>query len=228
MLEAADAASAKNRTVKGWDGKVSLCDLGYCSVGVDEGWEGCGAGINATQHDAKGTPTIDAAFPDTGKMVSEIQSKNLSAGWYLNGCKCGERTEHEKNYAGDIRSLHDFGFDGVKIDGCGAQKNQTLYAEVRRRRRNSMRVSLRVVCVRVVAFVFAACHVCLQQFVRPFPYKTLFFSYSPCSLLPAHARERTQLHDRKLPLGRLHGRRRLFVPDKGLVPMELVPHVPGH
>ena len=39
---------AKNRTVKGWDGKVSLCDLGYCSVGVDEGWEGCGMGVERT------------------------------------------------------------------------------------------------------------------------------------------------------------------------------------
>ncbi len=50
----------------------------------------------------------------------------------LNGCKCGERTEHEINYAGDVRSLHAFGFDGVKIDGCGAQKNQTLYAQLMR------------------------------------------------------------------------------------------------
>ena len=220
MLEAADAASAKNRTVKGWEGKVSLCDLGYCSVGVDEGWEGCGAGINGTQHDSQGTPTIDAAFPDTGKMVSEIHGKGLSAGWYLNGCKCGERAEHEKNYAGDIHSLHDFGFDGVKIDGCGAQKNQTLYAEVRRRRPNSMCVSRRVVCVRGVSFVFAV--------YGPAPVYYPPCSYAPCSLLPAHARERTQLYDRKLPLGRLHGRRRLFVPDNGLVPMELVPHVPGH
>ena len=40
MVEAVDAVVAKNRTVKGWDGKVSLCDLGYCAVGVDEGWEG--------------------------------------------------------------------------------------------------------------------------------------------------------------------------------------------
>ena len=43
MVEHIDAVVAKNRTVKGWDGKVSLCDLGYCAVGIDEGWEGCGA-----------------------------------------------------------------------------------------------------------------------------------------------------------------------------------------
>ena len=130
MLSAATAIAAKNRTVKGWDGKVSLCDIGYCSVGVDEGWEGCGAGVNGTQHDAQGVPTIDDAFPDTGAMVRSIHGLGLKAGWYLNGCKCGERTEVLKNYVGDIESLHSFGFDGVKIDGCGAQKNQTLYAEL--------------------------------------------------------------------------------------------------
>eukprot|EP01043_Picozoa_sp_COSAG02_P041939 COSAG02_NODE_3524_length_6615_cov_6.371393_4_plen_50_part_00 len=32
-------------------------------------------------------------------------------GWYLNGCACGEHVELTKNYEGDIRSLHDFGFD---------------------------------------------------------------------------------------------------------------------
>ena len=37
MKDAVDAVVAKNRTVKGWEGKVSLCDLGYCSAGIDEG-----------------------------------------------------------------------------------------------------------------------------------------------------------------------------------------------
>ena len=34
------------------------------------------------------------------------------------------------NYAGDIHSLHSFGFDAVKIDDCGDQRNLTLYAEL--------------------------------------------------------------------------------------------------
>ena len=36
MEQVIDALVAKNRTVKGWDGPVSLCDLGYCSAGIDE------------------------------------------------------------------------------------------------------------------------------------------------------------------------------------------------
>ena len=38
MLEASEAMVAKNRTVGGHSGQLSLCDMGYCSVGVDEGW----------------------------------------------------------------------------------------------------------------------------------------------------------------------------------------------
>lgn len=32
--------------------------------------------------------------------------------------------------AGDVKQLHALGFDGVKLDGCGAQRNMTLYAEL--------------------------------------------------------------------------------------------------
>jgi hypothetical protein len=60
-----DALAEKNRTVKGWAGKVSLCDLGYCAAGIDEGWEGCGLGVNGTQHYLNGTPaTNPKLFPD--------------------------------------------------------------------------------------------------------------------------------------------------------------------
>ena len=89
MLEAALALTAKNRTIEGVPGK-SLLESGYASVGVDEGWEGCGLGVNHTQHAADGAPTIDtASFPDTANMVDNIHAQGLSAGWYLNGCKCG-------------------------------------------------------------------------------------------------------------------------------------------
>eukprot|EP01051_Picozoa_sp_SAG22_P030579 SAG22_NODE_11936_length_463_cov_0.626374_1_plen_136_part_10 len=64
MAMAVDAVVAKNRTVKGWDGKVSLCDLGYCAVGVDEGWEGCGEGVDKTQYYVNGTPAFNKKFTD--------------------------------------------------------------------------------------------------------------------------------------------------------------------
>ena len=63
-----------------------------------------------------------------GELVSQIHQLDLKAGWYLNGCKCGEYVAKEKDYEGDVNNMHAFGFEGVKIDGCGAQRNQTLYA----------------------------------------------------------------------------------------------------
>lgn len=92
MIESViDALAAKNRTVQGWDGKVSLCDLGYCAVGIDEGWEGCGLGVNGTQHYLNGTPaTNPVLFPDMQGLVNYGHSKGLKMGWYFNGgtCEC--------------------------------------------------------------------------------------------------------------------------------------------
>ena len=51
-------------------------------------------------------------------------------GFYLNGCSCGEHAELRINYEGDVNFTHMLGFDGVKIDSCGAQRNMTLYAEL--------------------------------------------------------------------------------------------------
>ena len=134
MVQAVDAVVAKNRTVKGYADKVSLCDLGYCAVGIDEGWEGCGDGVTVdgrkTQHYANGTPAVNAKFPDIAKLVKYGHTKGLKMGWYENGCACGEHVALDKNYEGDIKMLHQFGFDAVKLDGCGAQKNMTLYAEL--------------------------------------------------------------------------------------------------
>ena len=66
------------------------------------------------------------------RMILETLYTGFASRRYLNGCACGERVELTKNYEGDIRSLHAFGFDGVKIDGCGAQRNNTLYAQLMR------------------------------------------------------------------------------------------------
>merc|ERR1719469_1547918 len=63
---------------------------------------------------------------------TQIHDMGLTAGWYLNGCKCGEHIEKEINYEGDIQDLHDFGFDNVKIDRCGRQLNNSLYADLMR------------------------------------------------------------------------------------------------
>lgn len=113
------AISARNRTV---DGKLtSLLDIGYGTVGVDEGWEGCKMGVNGTQHDAAGRPVVNRKFPSIAGMVEKGHAAGVQMGWYLNGCACGEVNEVHKNYVGDVELLHQFKFDAVKIDSCGAQ-----------------------------------------------------------------------------------------------------------
>ena len=99
MIEdAVDALAAKNRTVKGWDGKVSLCDLGYCTAGVDEGWEGCGQGVNGTQHFVNGTPAANpVTFPDVKGMVDYGHKKGVKMGW------CVFRRAYRYRFS---RSLH--------------------------------------------------------------------------------------------------------------------------
>jgi hypothetical protein len=131
-----DALVDKSRTV---DGKpTSLKDLGYDMIGIgdwnppasplpsvtvgpanrwlvcvrtDEGWEGCGLGVNGTQHYANGTPAIRPDFPDLKALVDYGHSKGVKMGFYLNGCACGERTEHRINYEGDVNLTFALGFE---------------------------------------------------------------------------------------------------------------------
>ena len=69
-------------------------------------------------------------FPDLKGLVDYGHSKGVLMGWYLNGCACGEREERKVNYAGDVKLLDAFGFDAVKLGGCGAATNMTLYASL--------------------------------------------------------------------------------------------------
>ena len=76
--------------VKERAGGVSLKSLGYDMVGIDEGWEGCGQGVNHTQHYVNGTPAVDLVkFPDLKGLVDYGHSKGVKMGFYLNGCACG-------------------------------------------------------------------------------------------------------------------------------------------
>ena len=122
-----DALVAKNRTVAGWDGPVSLCDLGYCDVGLDDNWQKCGEygrkKGTLTSHDEHGTPMVNTKiFPDLKAMTDHAHKLGLTAGWYANNCICREHaTDHTKFYRGDIQALREYGFDSWKLDGCGAQ-----------------------------------------------------------------------------------------------------------
>ena len=67
------------------DGKpTSLLDLGYASIGLDDGWQDCGKGINHTYHSAEGTPLVNKTrFPDMGAMVAVGHAAGVQM-----GCNC--------------------------------------------------------------------------------------------------------------------------------------------
>merc|ERR1719235_382013 len=116
------------------DGKpTSLCDLGYCDVGLDDNWQNCNAGTGGNHyHDDDGNPIINYdRFPDMKKMTDHAHSLGLTAGWYGNNCICKDSNSGDRKfYEGDAKALRDFGFDGYKLDGCGSQTDMQLWDDV--------------------------------------------------------------------------------------------------
>jgi len=133
--------TSRARTVDGVP--TSLCDLGYCDVGLDDNWQQCGSygADEFTYHsEDTGYPVINTdRFPDMKAMTDYAHSLNLTAGWYGNNCickdHCGSGKQHNEDqggacYQGDVDSLVSFGFDGVKLDNCGDQKDLQLWSDL--------------------------------------------------------------------------------------------------
>ena len=109
-----DGMVSRERTVDGVP--TSLCDLGYCDVGLDDNWQDCGAGdANYTFHLDDGSPVVDLSlFPDFKQMTDHAHALGLTAGWYGNNCICSERnTDERKFYEGDVAAFSAFGFHNV-------------------------------------------------------------------------------------------------------------------
>jgi len=108
------------------DGKVqSLCDLGYCDVGLDDNWQLCGSyGPNKySYHDTNGRPVVNQArFPDFIAMTDYAHSLGLTSGWYGNNCICSDHCTGPSCYQGDVDAVMDYGFDSIKLDGCGGSE----------------------------------------------------------------------------------------------------------
>jgi len=136
-----DGMVKKDRMVDFQDGKgavpASLFDLGYNDVGLDDYWQKCGTAAAKAAgthfHDAAGNPIVNTdLFPNMKGMTDHAHGLQLTAGWYGNNCGCSEHnTSDPKFYTGDVKALHDFGFDAVKLDGCGVQTDlQEFYTDM--------------------------------------------------------------------------------------------------
>ena len=72
-------------------GKPSLLEVGYDDIGLDDGWQACGMGVNHSFHDHVGFPNINtSSFANMSQMVSRAHEKGVKMGFYLNNCLCSE------------------------------------------------------------------------------------------------------------------------------------------
>ena len=128
----AGALVDSSRAIIGRPTGTSLRDIGYATVGMDEGWAACGpfpAGnwaYHRSNPDGSISPVVnETLFPSMAGLVEQIHTRGLDAGWYLNDCmsycfELGDTCGDECN-AGDVAALIEFGFDSVKFDGCSHQ-----------------------------------------------------------------------------------------------------------
>ena len=64
---------------------ASLCDLGYCSAGLDNNWNKCQskvAGAEYAYHYNNGSPAVDTSrFPSMSSMTQKAHGLGLTVSW---------------------------------------------------------------------------------------------------------------------------------------------------
>lgn len=125
-----DGMVSRKRLVDGVP--TSLCDLGYCDVGLDDGWQKCSTGQKHRFHDDEGNPVVDVdRFPDLRAMTTHSHDLGLTAGWYANNCICREWSVNNMPlYQGDVAAVTKYGFDSIKLDGCGTEWDLGMWARL--------------------------------------------------------------------------------------------------
>jgi len=63
-------------------------------------------------------------------MTTHAHKLGLTAGWYGNNCICSEKAATEAMYRSDVAALTVFGFDAIKLDGCGKQLDLDLWSHL--------------------------------------------------------------------------------------------------
>lgn len=124
---------SRKRTVNGVP--TSLCDLGYCDVGLDDNWQACDspkAAPGMHYHDIDGNPIVNTdRFPSFKNMTDYAHKLGLTSGWYGNNCICSDHcnsTEQcDKQIKQDVAALFEYGFDAWKLDGCGGEIDLVLF-----------------------------------------------------------------------------------------------------
>ena len=70
-------------------------------------------------------------FHNMLEMTDKAHANGLTMGWYFNNCICRDsKCADRKCYQGDVHATFQYGFDAVKLDGCGAQMNLDLWSDL--------------------------------------------------------------------------------------------------
>lgn len=112
---------------------VSLKSLGFKDVGLDDVWQLCGSygPENYTYHDTDGNPVVDTSrFPNMSALPATAHALGLTAGFYSNNCDCSDHCTDLKCFTGDVKTIIGWGFDSLKLDGCGKQENIQLWYDM--------------------------------------------------------------------------------------------------
>lgn len=131
-----EALAGRSRSVDGVP--TSLLDLGYKTAGIDDGWQACNTGPGGVGfHNSSGYPMVDTTkFPDMRAMTAKARSLGITPGWYGNNCACKDtRPSCQYNasldcFAGDVAATIDYGFGSIKLDGCGIEKDISVFASL--------------------------------------------------------------------------------------------------
>ena len=113
-------------------------DVGYNHVGVDDGWQVCGTGVDGGFHAPDGTPILNTTkFHDLKGTVAYGHSKGVLMGWYDTNCICCDEYKLQANetfaqlsYAADVKMLRDADFDSIKQDNCGDDQGKGFVARM--------------------------------------------------------------------------------------------------
>ena len=126
-----DGMVSRKRSVNGE--LVSLFDLGYNDVGLDDAWQLCGhyGPKKNTYHDENGIPVVNTdLFPNFNDMTKYAHDLNLTTGWYGNNCICEDHCTTDECYQQDVNALVGYGFDSVKLDGCGKELDLQKWSDL--------------------------------------------------------------------------------------------------
>lgn len=64
-------------------------------------------------------------------MTARARDLGLAISWYGNNCGgCRETNATLAMYEGDVAAIGQYGFDGIKLDGCGAEMDLDLWARL--------------------------------------------------------------------------------------------------